>query len=78
MKIAGAPALYHWHWHNVPAGLSKLKCPLTVGESMHVRLVRDGRVILELDASSRKVPYVFEGEPETYNFNVYVAMAPEE
>ena len=69
-----------WTWHNVPAGLSKLKHPLSVGGSMYARLVRDGRIIVELDASCPRgveAEFVFEEKPETCNFNAYVAMAPD-
>lgn len=52
-----------------PPGVSKLACPLRVGHGMHVALVRDGVVV----ARCQPREYRFQAEPETYNFNVYVA-----
>lgn len=47
---------------------------------MYVRLIRDGRIIVELDAACSRGSekgFIFEGKPETYNFNAYVTMAPD-
>ena len=62
-----ADAHHSSRWHGIPAGLSKLKHPLAVGGSMYVRLLRDGKTVIDLDASREEVPFVFEAEPETYS-----------
>ena len=52
-----------------PAGVSKLSCPLRVGQGMRAVLVRDGVVV----AQCHPQEYQFKAEPGVYNFNVYVA-----
>ena len=57
------------HHFTCSQGVSKLACPLRIGHGIHVTLVRDGVVV----ARCHPREYRFQAEPETYNFNVYVA-----
>lgn len=56
---------------NVPAGLTKLSIPLTPGNIMHGTIERDGHVVVDLYPDT----FSFEGSPQTYNFNAFVANA---
>jgi glucan endo-1,3-alpha-glucosidase len=49
---------------NVPAGVTKLSIPITPGDTMRARIVRDGQATVDLDPD-----FTFEGSPQAYNFN---------
>ncbi|KAG2001825.1 SEC14 cytosolic factor [Coprinopsis cinerea AmutBmut pab1-1] len=57
----------------VPAGVSKLSVPITPGGTMRGTIERDGAVIVDLHPSSEE--FTFQGSPQSYNFNVFVASA---
>ncbi|KAK0201898.1 glycoside hydrolase family 71 protein [Desarmillaria ectypa] len=56
---------------DVPAGLSKLSVPISPGDTMKGTIARDGQTVVELNADS----FIFEGSPQTYNYNAFVASA---
>jgi glucan endo-1,3-alpha-glucosidase len=56
---------------NVPAGLTKLSIPISAGDTMTGRIQRDGRTLVVLDPPEFK----FQGSPQIYNFNAFVASA---
>ncbi|KAF8967166.1 glycosyl hydrolase family 71-domain-containing protein [Flammula alnicola] len=58
----------------VPAGLSKLAIPITPGGTMKGVIERDGQTIVELNPTD----FTFQGSPQTYNFNAFVASATAE
>lgn len=49
---------------NVPAGVSKLQIPLVPGQAIAATLARGGVNVVEM-----KPDFVFEENPETYNYN---------
>ncbi|KAF8608383.1 glycoside hydrolase [Ceratobasidium sp. AG-I] len=49
---------------NVPAGVSKLQIPLVPGQGIAATLVRGGVNVVEMNPD-----FVFEENPETYNYN---------
>ncbi|KAF9046563.1 glycoside hydrolase [Panaeolus papilionaceus] len=55
----------------VPAGVSKLAMPISAGGIMKGNIVRDGKVVLELNPTQ----FQFQGSPKTYNYNAFVAHA---
>lgn len=59
---------------DVPAGLSKLSVPISPGDTMKGTIVRDGQTVVELNADS----FTFQGSPQTYNYNAFVASASAE
>lgn len=59
---------------DVPAGLSKLSVPISAGDTMKGSIVRDNQTVVELSADS----FTFQGSPQTYNFNAFVASASAE
>lgn len=56
---------------NVPAGVSKLAIPITPGGTMKGVIQRDGKTIVELNPTQ----FTFEGNPQSFNFNAFVASA---
>ncbi|KZT29607.1 glycoside hydrolase family 71 protein [Neolentinus lepideus HHB14362 ss-1] len=54
---------------SVPAGVSKLNMPLTVGGYMQGQIVRSGKTIVSLSPSG----YSFTATPSSYNYNAFVA-----
>ncbi|KAG6854668.1 hypothetical protein C0991_003316 [Blastosporella zonata] len=55
----------------VAAGLTKLSVPITAGGGMQGTISRDGNAIVTLNPSN----FTFQGSPEVYNFNAFVASA---
>ncbi|KAG6906620.1 hypothetical protein DXG01_012938 [Tephrocybe rancida] len=55
----------------VPAGLTKLSIPITAGGGMQGTISRDGNAILTLNPPD----FTFQGNPQVYNFNAFVASA---
>lgn len=56
---------------NVPAGLTQLSLPLSAGDTMSATLSRNGQTIITLKPQN----FTFNGQPQTYNYNAFVAMA---
>ncbi|OCH91847.1 glycoside hydrolase [Obba rivulosa] len=56
---------------SVPAGVSKLSVALTPGGYMHGTVSRNGATVVDLNPSD----YTFNPNPQTYNYNAYVAYA---
>ncbi|KAK0221841.1 glycosyl hydrolase family 71-domain-containing protein [Armillaria fumosa] len=56
---------------DVPAGLSKLSVPISPGDTMKGTIARDGQTVVELNADN----FTFQGSPQTYNYNAFVASA---
>lgn len=56
---------------NVPAGISKLDIPITAGGIMKGVIQRGGETIVELNPTQ----FTFEGNPQSFNFNAFVASA---
>lgn len=54
---------------SVPAGLSKLNMPLTVGGYMQGSIMRNGKSVVSLKPSG----YTFTATPSSYNYNAFVA-----
>lgn len=54
---------------SVPSGVSKLSIPISAGDTMHGTIERDGVSVVDLQPGE----FVFEGAPETYNYNAFVA-----
>jgi glucan endo-1,3-alpha-glucosidase len=54
---------------NVPAGVSKLSVPLTVGGGMHGTIQRGGQTVVDVKPDG----YTFEQNIQTYNYNAFVA-----
>ncbi|KAI0031385.1 glycoside hydrolase [Vararia minispora EC-137] len=52
----------------VPAGVTKLSVPITPGDTMHAQLIRAGVTVVDLDPD-----FTFQGSPQTYNYNAFVA-----
>ncbi|KAK0187984.1 glycoside hydrolase family 71 protein, partial [Armillaria mellea] len=59
---------------DVPAGLSKLSVSISPGDTMKGTIVRDGQTVVELNPDS----FTFQGSPQTYNYNAFVASASAE
>ncbi|TFK40779.1 glycoside hydrolase family 71 protein [Crucibulum laeve] len=59
---------------NVPAGVSKLSIPITAGGTMKGTVQRDGKTVVELAPKD----FTFQGAPQAYNFNAFVASATAE
>ncbi|KAF9049586.1 hypothetical protein BDZ89DRAFT_1057464 [Hymenopellis radicata] len=59
---------------DVPAGLSKLSISISAGDTMKGVIERDGDAVVELSPES----FSFQGSPQTYNFNAFVASASAE
>jgi glucan endo-1,3-alpha-glucosidase len=57
----------------VPAGVSKLSIPITPGGTMRGVIQRDGNTVVELNPGPEA--FTFQGSPNSYNFNVFVASA---
>ena len=57
--------------YNVPAGLTKLSVPISAGDTMKGTIQRDGQTIVELNPPE----FTFQGSPQSYNFNAFVASA---
>ncbi|KAH9480429.1 Glucan endo-1,3-alpha-glucosidase agn1 [Psilocybe cubensis] len=57
----------------VPAGVSKLAIPITPGGTMKGVIQRDGQTVVELAPTADE--FTFQGSPQTYNFNAFVASA---
>ncbi|KAF9483528.1 glycoside hydrolase family 71 protein [Pholiota conissans] len=55
----------------VPAGLSKLAISITPGDTMKGVIQRNGDTVLELNPAD----FTFQGSPQAYNFNAFVAGA---
>ncbi|KAH9950531.1 glycoside hydrolase [Amylocystis lapponica] len=53
----------------VDAGVTKLTVPLTPGGYMHGTIARNGASVVDL----RPADYTFQSNPQTYNYNAYVA-----
>ena len=53
---------------DVQPGVTKLRCPLTVGGTMRVQLERGGSTVMDYVAEG----FVFNGTPPSYNFNAWV------
>jgi hypothetical protein len=53
---------------DVPAGVTKLRCPLVVGGTIRVQLERGGSTVMDYVADG----FVFNGSPPSHNFNVWV------
>ncbi|KAG5648432.1 hypothetical protein DXG03_005006 [Asterophora parasitica] len=58
----------------VPAGLTKLDIPITAGGKMRGTISRGGQVVVNLDAPE----FTFTANPDSYNFNAFVASASAE
>jgi len=58
----------------VPAGVSKLAIPITPGGTMKGVIQRNGQTIVELNPTE----FTFQGSPQSYNFNAFVASATAE
>ncbi|KIM43198.1 glycoside hydrolase family 71 protein [Hebeloma cylindrosporum] len=56
---------------NVPAGVSKLAIPITPGGTMKGVIQRGGKTIVELNPTQ----FTFQGSPQSFNFNAFVASA---
>ncbi|PPQ91664.1 hypothetical protein CVT25_012877 [Psilocybe cyanescens] len=56
---------------DVPAGVSKLAIPISPGGTMKGVVQRNGQTIVELNPTD----FTFQGNPQTYNFNAFVASA---
>jgi len=56
---------------DVPAGVSKLAIPITPGGTMKGIIQRGGETIVELNPTQ----FTFEGNPQSFNFNAFVASA---
>jgi hypothetical protein len=57
---------------NVEIGINMLCCPLVENGGMRAVLERNGCVVIDF----RPRGFVFNPNPETYNFNAFVAMYP--
>jgi len=57
--------------YNVPAGLTKLSVPISAGDTMKGTIQRNGQTIVELNPPE----FTFQGSPQSYNFNAFVASA---
>ncbi|KDR82870.1 hypothetical protein GALMADRAFT_58253 [Galerina marginata CBS 339.88] len=55
----------------VPAGVSKLAIPISPGGTMKGVIQRDGQTVVELNPTE----FSFQGNPQNYNFNAFVASA---
>ncbi|KAG6831948.1 hypothetical protein H0H92_006549 [Tricholoma furcatifolium] len=55
----------------VQAGLTKLSIPISAGEGMQGIISRNGTTVLTLSPSN----FTFQGSPQVYNFNAFVASA---
>lgn len=55
----------------VPAGVSKLAIPISPGGTMKGVIERNGQTVVELNPTE----FTFQGSPQTYNFNAFVASA---
>jgi glucan endo-1,3-alpha-glucosidase len=57
--------------YNVPAGLTKLSVPISAGDTMKGAIQRGDQTIVELSPAG----FTFQGSPQSYNFNAFVASA---
>ncbi|KAH9480430.1 Glucan endo-1,3-alpha-glucosidase agn1 [Psilocybe cubensis] len=55
----------------VPAGVSKLAIPIAPGDTMSGEIQRDGQTVVSLNPSG----FSFNPNPQTFNFNAFVASA---
>ncbi|CCM03533.1 uncharacterized protein FIBRA_05667 [Fibroporia radiculosa] len=58
---------------SVPAGVTKLSLPLTPGSGMSGTLSRNGATVVQVAPSASQ--YTFNQNPQTYNYNAFVAYA---
>ena len=56
---------------NVPAGLTQLSLPLKVGDTLSASLSRNGQNVVSVKPDD----FTFSGNPQTYNYNAFVAMS---
>ena len=57
----------------VPAGVTRLSMPLAAGSGMSATMTRNGATVLSVSPGTDA--YTFNPNPETYNFNAFVAYA---
>ena len=76
--FAPAPAIVllwsaseHPQSHKVLPGVTKLSCPLVPGGGMSSQIIRDGVVVAECKPEG----FQFNGEPQVYNYNAFVAIS---
>ncbi|KAI0310822.1 glycoside hydrolase family 71 protein [Amylostereum chailletii] len=54
---------------DVVPGVNKLSIPISAGDTMYAKLVRNGQTVVELKPDG----FSFNGSPPSYNFNAFVA-----
>ena len=57
----------------VTAGVNKLAVPIVPGGTLNAQLVRDGATVVNL--ATPGTDFTFNGVPETFNYNIFVASA---
>lgn len=70
-KVKIYPSETHHESFYVKAGVTKLSIPLRVGDGMKARIKRGGSVVAECFPQE----FRFNGTPDVYNFNAFVAMS---
>jgi glucan endo-1,3-alpha-glucosidase len=58
---------------DVTPGVNKLSIPIAPGGNLHGVLQRDGATVVELAPAATE--FTFDGAPQTFNFNTFVASA---